>query len=84
MTRNMAGKWTLVAIWMLSLIVVAIAMSAFSFAQTRFQNAPIMSGSDIGFRIEGKKDGAPVGTLMVRVNGQWVEAGWNPRAMPAK
>ena len=36
--------------------------------------ATIVSGSDIGFRIEGRKGNAAVGTWMVKVDGEWVEA----------
>ena len=35
--------------------------------------ANIISGNDIGFRIDGRRGNPPVGTLVVRVNGQWVE-----------
>ena len=34
----------------------------------------VISGSDLGFRIEGSKDNMPVGRLVVRVNGRWVDA----------
>lgn len=34
----------------------------------------IMSGDDVGFRIEGLDGrGTPVGQLVIRVNGKWVE-----------
>ena len=37
--------------------------------------APTMiSGSDLGFRIESNKDNVPVGKLVVRINGRWVDA----------
>ena len=33
----------------------------------------VRSGSDLGFRIDGiAKDGAPIGTIVVRVDGKWV------------
>ena len=35
----------------------------------------VMTGADIGFRVEGIRGGTtPVGTLVVKVNGEWVEA----------
>jgi len=34
----------------------------------------VISGSDLGFRIESSKDNIPVGRLVVRVNGRWVDA----------
>ena len=33
----------------------------------------VLSGSDLGFRVEGiAKDGAPIGAIVVRVDGKWV------------
>ena len=37
------------------------------------QTLTVISGSDLGFRIDGRKGTTPIGTLVVRVNGQWVE-----------
>jgi hypothetical protein len=34
----------------------------------------VLSGGDIGFRVEGDRGGTPVGTLVVKINGQWVPA----------
>jgi hypothetical protein len=34
----------------------------------------IMTGGDVGFRVEGLRGSTPVGTVVVRVNGEWVEA----------
>ena len=41
---------------------------------SRLQPAPpaIISGSDLGFRIDSYRAGAPVGTFVVRINGEWV------------
>ena len=40
----------------------------------------ILSGADIGFRVEDKTPGGVVGTLMVRLkNGEWVEAYGSPK-----
>jgi hypothetical protein len=38
------------------------------------QAPTIISGSDLGFRVDGRKGNTPLGTLVVRINGQWVEA----------
>lgn len=55
--------------WLGSLAVVGL------WAQTLTPSEPKMiSGGDIGFRVEKMERGTPVGRLMVRVNGQWVEA----------
>jgi hypothetical protein len=37
------------------------------------QATTIISGPDLGFRIDGRKGNVPVGVLVVRINGQWVE-----------
>jgi hypothetical protein len=34
----------------------------------------VMTGSEVGFRVEGLRGGTPVGTIVVQVNGQWVAA----------
>jgi hypothetical protein len=76
-------KWIVL---LASLAVVAGLSSALMRAQAPAQVPPpindnrqappaarVVSGADIGFRVEGSKDGRAVGTLMVRINGQWVE-----------
>lgn len=35
-------------------------------------NPTVLSGDDLGFRIDSHKGGKPVGTLVIRVNGRWV------------
>lgn len=37
------------------------------------QAPTVISGSDIGFRVDKQKGNTPVGTLVVRIKGQWVE-----------
>jgi hypothetical protein len=51
-----------------------VAWGASQAVQTQKVPPTVLSGADIGFRVEGRKGDAPVGTLVVRVNGQWVEA----------
>ena len=34
----------------------------------------VVSGPDFGVRIEAEQNGVPVGPLVVRINGKWVEA----------
>ena len=75
-------KW--IAIWLVSVIAVAgltatllrAQVPPFARSQAQLAAAPILSGADIGFRVEGTQGGLVIGTLMVRVRGeQWVEAG---------
>ena len=61
-------------LWIASLVSVA------ALAQPRLQNpwmtplpSPIvLSGNDIGFRVEGRNGNRPVGVLVIRMNGEWV------------
>jgi len=74
-------RW--IALWLASLAVVAGFTSALMRAQAPSQvpapftqqppAARVVSGADIGFRVESNKDGRAVGTLVVRIDGQWIE-----------
>lgn len=33
----------------------------------------VISGGDIGFRVESQRGGVPVGRLVIRVDGNWIE-----------
>jgi hypothetical protein len=69
-------RWT-VAVMMLA----AVFASGLLFAQTRLPPSDfyILSGSDVGFRVEGTDNaGRPAGRWLVRVDGRWVEAGAAP------
>jgi hypothetical protein len=56
-------------------------VSAITYAQVATvqlkQTAPaqpeVLSGADIGFKVQGHRNGKPVGTLVVRENGEWRE-----------
>jgi hypothetical protein len=34
----------------------------------------VIAGNDLGFRIESNKDNIPVGKIVVRIDGHWVDA----------
>ena len=59
-------------IWALSLIIVGV----FAHAKTlqRPVTPTVLSGSDIGFRVQGRAGDRVIGTLVVRINGEWVVA----------
>jgi hypothetical protein len=84
-----ATRTGLVAIsWVLWLILVGMFVSAevpqtppgaiqppLDRGQSRGLNSPpVIAGNDLGFRVENTRDGLPVGKLVVRINGHWVEA----------
>lgn len=61
---------------LLASLAVVIVASVAMFAQTRLleRDYRMVSGNDIGFRVEGTdRSGRPVGTWMIRINGEWVE-----------
>jgi hypothetical protein len=70
-----------IVMWFASLIAVAGLTSAAMFAQTKLsgRDYKILSGADIGFRVEGTDmSGKPTGTFMVRIDGRWVEISAGP------
>ena len=78
---RLSGWWKLAVLWALSL-VVAGAVTA--FAQGRrgvpstqdglvLESPTILTGPDVGFRLERIRDGVPVGHVVVKVGGTWVE-----------
>ena len=68
------------ALMQFKLLVVAVVFGTglmagrWALAQAPAQTPTIISGSDLGFRVDQHRGNTPVGTLVVRVNGQWVEA----------
>jgi len=65
----------------LGLIVLSVsslvAVSLWASAQRRHvipESPVVLSGSDLGVRVEGRKGSARVGRLVVRIDGHWVEA----------
>jgi hypothetical protein len=64
----------LLLLWVISLVTVA--MGTYAVAQTRRPAQPTVTGSDIGFRVDGTDSkGQPFGALLIRYNGEWVETG---------
>ena len=69
---SVRARVVLVVMWLASLAGVGV------WAQTQAEQR-VITGSDLGFRVEGQnRDGTPVGKLVVRMNGQWVEVGFAP------
>jgi hypothetical protein len=75
-------KWTnsykrigLIVMWIASLLLA----SEWGHTQIQIIQRPaagehVISGNDLGFRFEGRIGETVIGTLVVRVNGQWVPA----------
>ena len=67
---SVRARVVLVVIWLASLVGVGV------WAQTQSEQQ-VISGSDLGFRVERQgRDGIPIGRLVVRIDGQWVETGF--------
>jgi hypothetical protein len=65
-------------------IAAGIAIAALASAQGR-QPSTIITGPDIGFRLDPvqRNRNGVTGTLMLRINGAWVEAQFTTRPVPA-
>ena len=63
-----------VLLWLVSLVATAVVTASITMAQARPTEPRILSGTDIGFRVEGTdtRTGNPTGTLVVRIDGTWV------------
>lgn len=75
-------------LWPVVSFALALALGAVVLAQPR-SDVPalvpnVVSGGDIGFRIDGFDGRQPVGTLVVKVNGRWVEPKTPPSMMLLK
>ena len=64
--RRMLVFW-----WVVSVFAAAALSSALTLAQTNAER--VLTGEDIGFRIEGtSRNGEPRGTWVVRVKREWI------------
>jgi hypothetical protein len=67
-------RWSRIALAVLWALTVVFA--AQWGASARQQQPPgvgtTISGADLGFRVEGMRNGEPYGRSMVRIGGQWL------------
>jgi hypothetical protein len=64
-----------VALWVVSLFAVGTLVRAQVLTSpNKFPEPKVISGADFGMRVESQQNGVLLGPLVVRVNGQWVEA----------
>ena len=69
MARN---QIVLMLAWVLSVIIVAAIAHGQTPAQRSGRADPsIISGSDLGFRVERQRGDHVTGTFVVRINGNW-------------
>ena len=68
-------RWSLLGLlWVFSLLAVGAVASAQVRVWRPVPEPKVMSGADVGFRVEGFRGDTPSGTIVIRVNGAWVEA----------
>ena len=73
MTRK---RITVLVLWGLSLIIVS------AYAQAQRGTPPaIISGNDLGFRVDRQIGNQISGTLVVRINGEWIVPGGGVKAL---
>jgi hypothetical protein len=56
------------------LVALGVLVSAQLLQDRPVQPPIVLSGSDVGFRVEGQRGDAVTGTLVVRVDGKWIDA----------
>jgi hypothetical protein len=59
--------------WAFSLIVVAAVTAGQAKLYRQLPEPKVLSGEDVGFRVEGMYGEQPTGTIVIRVNGKWVD-----------
>ena len=62
----------LVVLWLTSLFAVGTVARTQLYGLEPLPEPVVMSGSEIGFRVEGWNGHEPVGRVVIRVNGEWV------------
>ena len=68
-----------VFVWFSSLLVVGALASGQAHRFDRLSDSYVLSGDDIGFRVEGAIGDAPAGRLVIRgMDGEWAE----PKSSP--
>ncbi len=71
---SLRTRIAVVVLWLSSLLAVGTLASGQSYGFDPLAEPYVLSGDDIGFRVEGVIKDAPAGRLVIRgVNGQWVE-----------
>lgn len=67
-----------VVLWLCSLVLVAFAtawISAQARIVTPLAQPVLLSGADVGVRVESWDGNTAIGKLVVRMDGKWVELG---------
>jgi hypothetical protein len=71
---SICAKLGFVFLWVISLLTVATLVRGQVIQTVPLPTPEVISGADFGFRVEGTQGVTPVGRLVIRKNGEWVEA----------
>jgi hypothetical protein len=69
---SMSRQVRLIALVAFVSALVAVVVRAQAVSDARPQSPVIMTGSDLGFRVDHLDGDVPVGELVVKRNGEWV------------
>jgi hypothetical protein len=64
------SRFVFFAIWVASIVAAA---GAWGYAQTPAPATTVVSGPDLGFRVDRHDGQTPIGVFVIKENGQWVE-----------
>ena len=66
------ARLALTVAWLMSLIAVGAAAQVQPW--TPAPEPKVLFGQDVGFRVEGLRGNVPTGSIVIRVNREWVAA----------
>ena len=74
---SLRARTVVILLWGASLVFVGVWTSAQSqvpppAAEPPLEQPLVLSGSDVGFRVESRRGDVPRGQLVVKINGAWV------------
>jgi hypothetical protein len=76
-------RWAILGVlWLISLVAVGVSAQA-----PLWQPLPeprVFFGEDVGFRVEGLRGEVPTGVIVIKINGNWVEAQVGPKLGPIR
>ena len=70
------------AVWVASLFVAGKVATAQARGFVRLPEPKVLSGADLGFRVDGMYGEMPAGTVVIRVNGKWIQPVAAPSTQP--
>ena len=73
----------LAGLWLSSLGLAGYAASQREVVSPNAEGV-ILTGENLGFRMEGRQGNALTGTLVVKIDGKWVEARSAVKVVPVK